>query len=375
MTSKISRNITRGLVAALTLASLSVAGTVSATAMPTLSDAEIRDLVPTSVPNHFTFRIDIPPVTHTDFLVYLKASAGTIDVPLHTGMTANYGYPSAWSGQELSYTGAAGDVGVMLSELGYTKPTSASSVQIKVIVTEVPRANVYFNGANGHYYEYIPGNRTWNNARVDAQTRVLLGDTGSLVNITDASENNFVKNHVNASNVWLGATRLDTTTSPATNASASNLGLRWRWADGIEAGTSFAQGSSATGGSVTPINNWFSSFAPGQPNNNGDSTAWVENYLATNYRGTLGLWNDVDASGNGQQMSEVVEYAAELAFTGQQSAATRTFNFGGSTGAGTGSSLSNTGWNAVIPAGLGAVALLAGGVMTFVISRSRRRNG
>lgn len=46
--------------------------------------------------------------------------------------------------------------------------------------------------ANGHYYEWVNGNYSWDSARVAAASRTYNGLTGHLVTITSAEENAFV---------------------------------------------------------------------------------------------------------------------------------------------------------------------------------------
>jgi hypothetical protein len=58
-------------------------------------------------------------------------------------------------------------------------------------------------GGNGHFYEFIPGNITWQQANLDARLRQHLGLNGHLATITSEAERAFTKSQF-TSRYWLG---------------------------------------------------------------------------------------------------------------------------------------------------------------------------
>lgn len=190
-----------------------------------------------------------------------------------TGLAPAFGYVFTSTLTEISFTGAQADVNAALASMLISTGSAGGSFSINV--TAVPNAaNVYYDAPEDHYYKYVAGPTTsWTSARVGAGTQTLNGATGYLVNITTAQENNYIKLNVNASNIWIGGS----------DASVSNT---WQWMDGPEAGTTFWIGT-ASGTTVAPFN--YAAWAAGEPNNSGGT----ESYAVTNWRGTLGAWNDV----------------------------------------------------------------------------------
>lgn len=123
--------------------------------------------------------------------------------------------------------------------------------------------------ANGHYYEFVAGNVSWDEARTAASGRSFNGRTGYLATITSLEENNFVRGLLNGNNAWLGGS------------DAATEGT-WQWVTGPEANNS------------VNYTNWLSGEPNGQTN---------ENYVAIIGNSNLsegfqGLWHDTSATPN-----------------------------------------------------------------------------
>ena len=118
---------------------------------------------------------------------------------------------------------------------------------------------------NGHAYEFIGTNLTWQDARAAAGASTFNGQQGYLVTITSQGENDFLAS-LTGSIGWTGGT------DEATEGT-------WTWIDGPEAGTIFWQNGIVAG--------QYSHWNNGEPNNSGN-----EDYLHFNFGG-LGGWNDV----------------------------------------------------------------------------------
>lgn len=144
------------------------------------------------------------------------------------------------------------------------------------------------NPANGHYYQVISATKTWDDAKVDAESRVYSGMKGHLATINSAAENSFVNTlrvSANVSYMWLGGYQPTGSPEPDGN---------WQW---------------VTGEPFTYLN-WLGS----EPNNAG-----AQNGLAM-WSINNGTWDDAQSY---QTLPYMVEYdavnarAVEFTFTGE----------------------------------------------------------
>ena len=168
----------------------------------------------------------------------------------------------------------------------------------------------------GHTYEIYNDLRNWNNARSDAQGRMLHGQQGYLVEIGSQAENDAIFSQLSTNNssftqtandgggaryVWTGANDI------------ANEGT-WVW---DSSGTQFWNGDdfgNAVGGRY---NNWgnpdgFGPYEPDNFNGNQDAAAialdgWPIAAPPGNELGSAGQWNDIATSNT---MPYVVEYNA-----------------------------------------------------------------
>ena len=139
------------------------------------------------------------------------------------------------------------------------------------------------DGGNGHYYEYLPVQLRWAEARAAAKDRNFNGLEGHLVNITSRSENAFVASILppDVFSVWLGA---------------NDLGVEghWIWADGPEAGDP-----------IGPFDAWNTN----EPNNqNNEDVGVFPGLSVSGGPGSLGKWYDGSANWHNAM---VVEYSIE----------------------------------------------------------------
>lgn len=134
------------------------------------------------------------------------------------------------------------------------------------------------SGGNGHYYDFIDSNVSWDDAFKAAQAMSFMGQTGYLATITSAGENRFASVTVAGSVLaWLGAS------------DAGSEG-NFTWRDGPEVGQALT----------------YTNWNPGEPNN----CCGGENYLQTNFGVAMG-WNDHGGPGNGGQINGfLVEFNA-----------------------------------------------------------------
>lgn len=126
------------------------------------------------------------------------------------------------------------------------------------------------DGGNGHYYEYIKGNKTWSAANTAAQAMTFGGKQGHLVTIASAGENDFIRDLPGSEldlRAWIGFT------------------------DTAVEGT-FAW---LTGEPVT-----YTNWNAGEPSNSGGAEDWVEIFKS-------GVWND-NTDYTGYNQGYVVEF-------------------------------------------------------------------
>ncbi|MFN7677264.1 MAG: lectin-like protein, partial [Cyanobacteriota bacterium] len=147
-----------------------------------------------------------------------------------------------------------------------------------------------FNPLNGHWYRYLPGAMTWDQARTAAAASRFLDRQGYVVTITSAQEQAFLRSMFGSYfSAWIGAS------------DAAEEGT-WRWVDGPEAGhVFFVQGQDPQPG--------YSNWAEGQPE--GDWDSGFELGVDEDVAGFFGywsgnnLWHDMPID---QRLSLLIEY-------------------------------------------------------------------
>lgn len=127
---------------------------------------------------------------------------------------------------------------------------------------EASQASIFFNSDTNHFYEFVPGYYTWQQAKVAAEKRTYDGLQGYLATITSAIENNFIVSNFGISGWggWIGAS------------DAQTEGI-WQWVTGPEKGKAIS----------------YNNFLPGQPDNN----LGIEDYAHIWTWGKKGTWNDL----------------------------------------------------------------------------------
>jgi len=216
----------------------------------------------------------INPSTGTTF--YLNTS---------TGLTAASGFTLSGNKTRLVVTGTMSNINLALASLKVNTGSVVGNVQLSVAATVNP-VGYYYNGVNGHFYKPITATSertTYTNARSRSLLTTFKGQTGYLVTITSASEDQFIYNNVPVTNIWFAAT--DEVTDGT-----------WVIDAGPEKGTVMKTQNGQTAGNIPGVyNNW----AGGEPNgyNHG------EDYAVTKWNGAQ--WNDLS---NQWSNPYVIEY-------------------------------------------------------------------
>lgn len=166
----------------------------------------------------------------------------------------------------------------------------SSSTLFEIKTFNATLSNLDFLIENGHFYQLFPiPNITWTNARNEAASKELFGLKGYLATVTTQAEHDFILARVSGT-AWIGA-------------SDENVEGDWRWVTGPEA--------LENGGLGRPINNGFTFWDNGEPNNSGD-----EDYAhMMDWSTPPGRWNDLpNAGGAGQYVPTgyIVEYGGQV---------------------------------------------------------------
>lgn len=142
---------------------------------------------------------------------------------------------------------------------------------------------------NGHYYEQVQSNASWNTTKAAAELMTYLGMNGHLVTITSQAENDFLNNNWNVQMCWVGAYQYDKLAEPAGH---------WAWVTGEPWG----------------YTNWSPQVNIPQPDNSGGVEDWAQFQLYIPQYGA-GVWNDWGENGDWAQLSHgyFVEYESTQA--------------------------------------------------------------
>lgn len=202
---------------------------------------------------------------------FVNPPAGvTFSITTTTGLSFTTGYNS-WTNQtRLSFTGTQTNVNNALASLKVNTSSTLGNVQISVSTTVNP-SGYFYNPINGHFYRPISTSATYDNAKSLSASQTFKGQTGYLVTITSANEEQFIITNVPQSNIWFALTdRLQE-------------GF-WRIDAGPENGTLIKTQNGQTAGNIVgQYNNW----CAGEPNNAGD-----EDFAVTKWGGGS-CWNDL----------------------------------------------------------------------------------
>ena len=241
-----------------------------------------------------------------------KAPAGTSFTLKNPGKAElSYGYFSFEKVTSVAFTSNVATANEALKSININA-TGPGKVTLSVSATVDERGYAY-DPVRSRYYQYVQAPRIkWTEALAAAATKTFRGVSGHLATPVTEAQNNFLSANIEgASNVWIAATDKD------------NEG-EFKWAAGDSAGTTFwkarcaanAAGSadSCTGANnivaggqangvykdgviADPLVNTFAAWdtATNEPNNWGGLNPGQggENYVATNWNGTFGLWNDL----------------------------------------------------------------------------------
>jgi len=221
-------------------------------------------------------------------------SATTFSITTTTGLSFATGY-NTWSNiTRVSFTGTQANINNALASLKINTGATLGNVQISVSTTINP-AGYYYNATNGHFYRPIASGATYTNAKTLSTQQSFKGQTGYLVTITSADEQNFIIANVPQNNIWFALSdRLQEG--------------YWRVDAGPENGTLINIGNYNGNPQPGTYQNW----CGGEPNDAGG-----EDYAVTKWGGG-GCWNDLP---DNYSCAYIIEFGtwsnpADATFTG-----------------------------------------------------------
>jgi hypothetical protein len=187
-----------------------------------------------------------------------------------SNLTADAGFnlSTSTSYENVNFYGLPADIENSLNSIKLnTTSVQNGVIKLQVFITS-QISNLFLNPSNGHMYKYVPtANITWDNAAVAALNQSFEGSTGYLITITNATEQFFLDNNINAQNLWIGLS------------DAANEGT-WTWQQGPEQNTVVYTNSA-------PVSGQFNAWASNEPNNLGN-----EDYAVAKWLNSSSSWND-----------------------------------------------------------------------------------
>jgi gliding motility-associated-like protein len=215
-------------------------------------------------------------------------------------LASGYTLPSGVTSSYSASTGVLTISGTMTSQ---ELQDIFQNVQFRTTSSNILEREIVFNigggvsnSDNDHYYEYVSGAFTWEQARADAATKTLNGLQGYLATVTSASENEFITTKL-SDDGWLGGsdsyTQINSALGSSLYANQTEAEGKWYWITGPEAGIQFSEVATAVNGQYT---NWYGS----EPNNHSGDEHSLQIYFQND-----GKWND---EGKGNTMGYIVEY-------------------------------------------------------------------
>ena len=159
--------------------------------------------------------------------VVVTTTNGTSKITTTAGLSAPTGYSSAdWTtgAASLGFEGSQSAINSAIATLSFKGTTVGVQAKVRV---NANLGGAAYNPANGHSYEVVNHGSTisWAAARTAATARTFNGQSGYLVTITSAEEQDFLYSKI-ATTGWIGAS----------DSAAEQI---WKWADGPRGWTNF----------------------------------------------------------------------------------------------------------------------------------------
>jgi hypothetical protein len=301
---KINFLVATVVIGLLSLGSVSAASAAGKVAVDLPNEA-VRGGSSAAVP------ITISDFTDSDLTVRIVASSGSFTISEPGALVLNSGYTAFTGVPEISFHGTTADVTAALaSRVSWTAPGDAESSSLLSMRVEVGKfvSGTTYDPLSGHTYVFVESPLAWRDALLAARGMTYQGLTGYLATITSAEENDFVGTKTGAEDIWIGATDDMNFVNEARAAAGktpinfdSQLTGDYYWAAGPEIGIQFGIGLI----NPQPVDGGFMNWNVREPNNYYSS----EGCGTTNEGGQLGIWNDLDCTG---EHPYLVEFSTNL---------------------------------------------------------------
>ena len=210
-----------------------------------------------------------------------------------SGITFDFGYNDWTEVRGVNFKGTAENLQSALNSIQINTSANNDEIKLRVFIT-TQIENTFLNPANGHIYEFVPGQITWTDANSISSSLNYESEPGYITTLTSEVEDDFVSIHVQAQDFWIGLS------------DAANEG-EWYWVTGPEAGTLVWSASNSNETGFTGIiNGQWCNWVTNDPNNATFNFGTGQDYAVAKFNGNV-EWNDVN-NGDTRVDGYVIEY-------------------------------------------------------------------
>ncbi len=225
--------------------------------------------------------------------VLLKGDAeANFTINTTTGLTLDTGFSDFTDITIVNFIGQPAAIEDALNSISFNSTDVLNgTLKLQIFITSQV-TNTFFSPYNGHIYEFVNGQITWDNAAAAAITSDYEDEPGYLVTLTSEIENDYFNNNISAADVWIGLSDAD---SEGT----------WKWMQGPEANTVILTPSDGVS-NVGIINGQWNNWEINDPNNANYNGTTGQDHAISKFNGGT-KWNDINTA-DSRSGGYIIEY-------------------------------------------------------------------